>query len=135
MEPDNKINKKQPQRLVIVERERFRQAIILTLADREMTRIIECVMQQSKSVPQIIRESCISHSTAYRKIKWMLEEGLLLTEKIGITPDGKKFSLVKSTLTSININYDKGNIFVNVEYNLDGLEKATERFFSLDSNE
>jgi predicted transcriptional regulator len=115
-----------------IERDRFRQVILVALADREMARILDCAMLHPKSVNEVIRETSIPHSTAYRKIKWMLDEGLLVTEKIDITPDGKKFSLFKSTLRSIDIKYEYGKMNVQVEYNVNALEKTAERLFSLD---
>lgn len=116
-----------------VERDRFRQAILAAVADKEMLKIIDCATFRSKSVNAIIGEAGISHSTAYRKIKWMLEEGLLFIEKIDVTPDGKKFSLFRSTLKSISINYGQGKMTVSVEYNVNMLERTAERLFSLGS--
>ncbi len=115
----------------MVERYRFRQAILTAVADKEMLKILNSATFHSKSVNEVISETGIPHSTAYRKIKWMLEEGLLFTDKIDITPDGKRFTLFQSTLKSINISYEHGEITVQVEYNIDVLERTTERLFSL----
>ena len=117
---------------VHVRRDRFRQAILAAVADKEMLKIIELSTYAPKSVNAIIRETEISHSTAYRKIRWMLEEGILYTEKIEITPDGKKFSLFRSTLRSISFSYVDGKTSVEVDYNIDVLEKTAERLFSLE---
>ena len=68
------------------------------------------------------------------RIKWMLEEGLLFTEKINITEDGKKFSLFRSTLRSIVTRYDQGKVSVQVEYNINVVERTAERLFSLSSD-
>ncbi len=119
---------------IVVERDRFRQAILVAVADKEMVKILECAMFHSKSVNDVIRETGVSHSTAYRKIRWMLEQGLLFTEKIDITPDGKKFSLFRSTVKSINIRYEHGIMTVQVEYNINTLERTAERLFSLGSD-
>jgi predicted transcriptional regulator len=116
---------------MIVERDRFKQAIMAAMADKEMVKILDCATFHSRSVNDVIRETGISHSTAYRKIKWMLEENLLFTEKIEVTPDGKKFSLFRSTLKSINARYEHGELAVEIEYNIDMLEKTAERLFSL----
>jgi len=116
---------------IVVVRDRLKQAILVAVADKEMMKIIEGATVHPKSVISIIKETGISHSTAYRKIKWMLEEGLLFTEKIEITPDGKKFSLFKSTLKSIEIKYYEGRMTVQVEYNVNVLERTAERLFSL----
>ena len=46
-------------------------------------------MHQSKSGNQIIKETNTSHTTAFRKIKWLVEEKLLTVDKIEITEQGK----------------------------------------------
>jgi predicted transcriptional regulator len=119
---------------IIVMRDRFKHAILTTLADKEMVKILECATFRPTSVNEVIKETGISHSTAYRKIKWMLEEGLLFTEKISITHDGKKFSLFRSTLRLITTTYDQGKMSVQVEYNINVVERTAERLFSLTSD-
>ncbi len=115
----------------VIGRTRFRQALLSTLADKEAARILACATPSCKSINEIIKEIGIPHSTAYRKIKWMIDEGLLFTEKMDITSDGKKFSLVRSTIKTINTTYNQGNITVSVEYNINTLERTAERLFSL----
>src|ERR671927_1843295 len=100
--------------VVFVKDHTFRHAILSVIADNEMMMMLDCATFRSKSVNDIIRETAIPHSTAYRKIKWMLEQGLLFTEKIDITLDGKKFSLFRSTLNSIVTKYDQGKMTVQV---------------------
>jgi predicted transcriptional regulator len=118
----------------IVMRDRFKHAILTALADMEMVKILDCATFRAISVNEVIRDSDIPHSTAYRKIKWMLEEGLLQTEKISLTEDGKKFSLFRSTIRSIVTQYEQGKVIVHIEYNINVAEKTTERFFSLSSD-
>jgi len=62
---------------MIVKGERLKRAILLALADTELQRIMDAAVYQSKSVNQIIQESNVSHSTAYRKIRWLVEEKLI----------------------------------------------------------
>ena len=119
---------------IIVMRDRFKHAILTALADSEMVKILESATFRPTSVNEVIRDTGISHSTTYRKIKWMLEEGLLFAEKINITDDGKKFSLFRSTLRSIVTKYDQGKMSVQVEYNINVVERTAERLFSLGSD-
>jgi predicted transcriptional regulator len=119
---------------VIVMRDRFKHAILTALADKEMVKILDCATFRAISVNEVIRDTGIPHSTLYRKIKWMLEEGLLFTERINLTDDGKKFSLFRSTLKSIMTKYDLGKVTVQVEYNINIVEKTAERLFSLSSD-
>ena len=88
-------------------------------------------MCQSKSVNQIIQESNLSHSTAYRKIRWRVEERLLIVDKIEITEDGKKSSLFRTILKSFIVKYEHNNVVIEAEQNFDTLRKITENFFTL----
>src|SRR5262249_49809157 len=113
---------------MIVKGERLKRAILLALADTELQKIMDAAVYQSKSVNQIIQESNVSHSTAYRKIRWLVEEKLLIVDKIEITEDGKKSNLFRTTLKSFNIKYEDNNL---AEQNFDTMRKITENFFTL----
>ena len=97
-----------------------------------MKQILDSAMKQSKSANEILKETHISHSSGWRKIKWLLNEGLMILDKIIITPDGKKFSLYHSTLKAINAKYEVDNVSVEAEPNFDIAKKWIEKFFSLD---
>ena len=102
---------------MIVKGERLKREILLSLADTELQKIMDAAVYQSKSVNQIIQESNVSHSTAYRKIRWLVEEKLLIVDNIEITQDGKKSSLFRTTLKSFNIKYEHNNLLVEAEQN------------------
>ncbi len=106
--------------------------VLIALADNEMMKILDSAMNQSKSVNEILKETNISHTTGFRKIKWLLDEGLITLDKIIITPDGKKFSLYHSTLKSISVKYEDTNVIVEAEPNFDIAKKWIKKFFSLD---
>jgi predicted transcriptional regulator len=111
---------------------RVKRAVLTALADNEIMKILATVMNQSKSVNQILKETNISHTTAFRKTKWLLKEGLIIVDKIIITPDGKKFSLYLSTLKAIAARYEANNVSVEAEPNSDIPRKRIEKFFSID---
>ena len=110
----------------------MKRAILAALADTELQKILDASMYQSKSVNDIILETNVSHTTAYRKIKWLVEEKLLIVDKIEITEDGKKSSLFRTILKSFNVSYDYNNVVIEAEQNVDTLRKITEKFFSLE---
>jgi transcription initiation factor IIE alpha subunit len=112
---------------MIIKSQRIKRALLTALADEEMLKIMDCVIDHSKSVNDIIAEnSRISRTTAFRMIKWFLKEGLIILDKIIITPDGKKFSLYHSTLKAINARYEANNIIVEAEPNFDIAKKWIE---------
>jgi hypothetical protein len=117
---------------MIIEQEKLKQSILAAVADSEIIKILVCATDQPASVHDVIRQTDIPHTTTYRKIRWMLDAGLLIVERIQITPEGKKFSLFRSTLKSISVQYENGKTTVDVQYNLNVEVKIAQRFFSLD---
>jgi predicted transcriptional regulator len=116
---------------MIIKGERLKCAILAALADTDLQKILDAVMYQSKSANEIVKETNISHTTAYRKIKWLVEEKLLIVDKIEITEEGKKSSFFRTILKSFNVKYEYNNVVIEAEQNVDTLRKITERFFSL----
>src|SRR5215467_11027485 len=112
---------------MIIKGERLKRAILLALADTELQKIMDATLYQSKTVSQIIQESDVSHSTAYRKIRWLVEEKLLIVDKIGITENGKKSTLFRTKLKSFNIKYEHNNLLMEPEQNFDTTRKITLR--------
>jgi predicted transcriptional regulator len=125
-------NKTQTVFAVAVQSQSAKKAILAALADEEMTKILDSVMYNSKSIVDITRENNIPHTTCYRKTKWLLNEGLVIVDKIIITPEGKKFSLYHSVLKSINVKYESNNVIVEAEQNFDIIKKMMSRFYSLE---
>ena len=61
----------------------------------------------------------------------MIENQLLVVERIQITDDGKKSSLFKSMLSSIKVNYENNIVTVEATRNVNPMKSTAERFFSL----
>ena len=121
-----------PSQLIPIVKRHESRAVLIALGDNEMMKILDSAMNQSKSVNEILKDTNITHSTGFRKIKWLLKEGLIILDKIIITPDGKKFSLYHSTLKSINVKYEDTNVVVEAEPNFAITKKSVMKFFSLD---
>src|ERR1043166_8732652 len=118
---------------MIIKSQRIKNALLTALADEEMVKIMNCVMNQSKSFNDITAENRdIPHTTAFRKTKWLLNNEFLIVDKIIITPAGKKFSLYHSTLKAINVKYENTNVIVEADQNFDIPKKWVANFFSLD---
>jgi DNA-binding transcriptional ArsR family regulator len=114
-----------------LEGERIKSAVLTVLADPEMVRIIDSTMNQTKSVYDIIMETKMPHTTAYRKIKWLVDNKLLVIDRISISEEGKRYSLFHSVFRSINVKYETNKIVIEAEQNIDPVDRLTERFFSI----
>src|SRR5262249_40904061 len=119
---------------MLIKSKRLKRALLVALADTDMQKILDAVMYQSKSGNQIVQETDIPHTTAYRKIKWLVEEGLLVVDKIQVTEEGKKSSFFSTVLKSFSVKYEYNSIVIEAEQNIDTLKRITQRFFSLDQS-
>lgn len=117
---------------MIIRSQKTKTSILLALADPEMKSILDYTAHESKSINQIIKECNIAHTSAYRKVKWLLENNFLVTDSFVITQDGKKSSLVQSVFKSITVKYTPAEMIVEIEQNIDILERTTRRMLSLD---
>jgi predicted transcriptional regulator len=115
---------------MLIHDEKFKKSILTALADDDMIKILNHAKDNLTSVTEIMEKFKIPHSTAYRKIKWMIENQLLVVEKIKITDDGKKSSLFKSMLRSIKISYENNMVTVESTRNINPMKSTAERFFS-----
>jgi len=121
---------------MIIKSEKLKKAILTALADKEMLDILNESMDNLVSGTDIVKKFDIPHSTAYRKIKWMIDNELLIVIKMEFTDEGKKYSLFRSTIRSVNVSYDKKKVTIESSKNIDPIETAAENFFSLrDSDE
>ena len=116
---------------MIINNNELKMSILSALADKEMLKILDLSMYTSKSVNDILRDSDISYTTVYRKIKWLLDKELLVVDKINISPEGKKYTIFRSVLKSIIIRYKQNEIIVEAEKNVDLVGKMGGHFFSI----
>ena len=119
---------------MLVQNSKFKGSVLTALADEDMVKILNSTQKQIKSVNDIIREHNIAHTTAYRKIKWMVENDLLVVEQIKLTEDGKKSSLFRCAFSSAKVNYENGQVSIEMVKNANKMKQTAERFFSLDGD-
>ncbi|MDG6901970.1 MAG: hypothetical protein JRM80_08415 [Nitrososphaerota archaeon] len=99
------------------------QAIVQGLADEYSRKIILSAIPRAKSVEDMSRENDIPLSTCYRRVHELLDSQILLVEKIIVTPDGKKYELLRSAYRAVNVTFDGGVMKVEAMINEDVAEK------------
>lgn len=108
-----------------------KKAVIRALLDDHSRLILTATMFAAKSVIDITHEQKIPITSAYRRVKELKEFGLLKVERIVLTPEGKKFELLRSTIRTASIQFDKGTLNVDVTAGIEADEKLVKRFFAL----
>ena len=117
---------------MIIKNEKRKKAILNSLADEEMLKILNFTQKESRSAVELIKKHDISHSTAYRKIKWLLDSDILVVDKMELKDDGKKSSLLKNTLKAVDIKYNDNKVTVIVEENVRKIDLTARQFLSME---
>jgi DNA-binding Lrp family transcriptional regulator len=99
------------------------QALVQGLADEYSRKILLSAIPAAKSVEDMSRENDIPLSTCYRRVHELLDAQILIVEKIIVTPDGKKYELLRSAYRSVTVNFDGGIMKVEAIINEDVAEK------------
>ena len=99
------------------------QALVTGLADEYSRKVIRSGMPMGKSVEDMSRENDIPLSTCYRRVHELLDAQILVVEKIVVTPEGKKFELLRSAYRAVNVTFDGGVMKVDAIINEDVAEK------------
>jgi len=99
------------------------QALVQGLADEYSRKIILSAIPASKSVEDMSRENDIPLSTCYRRVHELLDAQILVVEKIIVTPDGKKYELLRSSYKAVSVSFDGGVMKVDALINEDVAEK------------
>ncbi len=99
------------------------QALVQGLADEYSRKILLSAIPAAKSVEDMSRENDIPLSTCYRRVHELLDAQILLVEKIIVTPDGKRYELLRSAYRAVNVSFDGGVMSVEATINEDVADK------------
>ena len=99
------------------------QSIVQSLSDEYSRKILLSAISSAKSVEDLSKENDIPLSTCYRRVHELLDGQILVVEKIIVTPDGKKYELLRSAYRAVNVSFDGGMMKVDALINEDVAEK------------
>jgi DNA-binding Lrp family transcriptional regulator len=107
------------------------EGMIQALSDGYSRRILLSAIPKAKSVEDLSKENDIPLSTCYRRVNEMTQQGIMIVEKITITPDGKKYEMVRSAFKSVKISFDQGELAIDAIPNEDIADKLNRMWISM----
>lgn len=105
--------------------------IIQALSDEYSRKIILSATLRPKSVEDLSKENDIPMSTCYRRVHELVAAGIMIIDKIIITPEGKKFEIFRSAFRSIQISFEAGELVVEAVPNEDIAERLARMWLSM----
>ncbi len=107
------------------------QSLVQGLADEYSRKILLSAIPAAKSVEDMSRENDIPLSTCYRRVHELLDAQILVVEKIIVTPDGKKYELLRSAYRAVSVSFESGVMKVDATVNEDVAEKLRRLWMSM----
>jgi predicted transcriptional regulator len=87
------------------------------LLDEPGYKIITSITDIPKTVSQICHDNNLPQSSTYKKIKKLLNAGLITIERIIIDPKGKRVIFYRSKVKSLEVNLQMGSVFMKLTTN------------------
>ena len=112
-----KSTKTESTKWIIIKDPILTESILEIVGDPDKKRIFESVMDESKTVYNIISECKIPQTSGYRKINSLIKNGLLSINGYIETHDGKKVNKYKSIFQNMRINIIKNEITISIQLN------------------
>jgi DNA-binding transcriptional ArsR family regulator len=103
----------------------IKKTVLRAMADESSLAILTCTKEKARSPMELIHLSKLPPSSVYRRISEFVDCGLLTVERIVVTKDGKKYSLYKSAVKEIRVDYKTGDLELDITFNLDVVDKMT----------
>lgn len=85
--------------------------------------ILNTILDKPKTISDILEITKLSKTSGYRKIKSLIDSGLLIVQGHSITSDGKKVNKYKSVFDNVTINIEKNRVIVKTLVAKNAIEK------------
>ncbi len=90
---------------------------IRALSDAVSRKILSSSVTSGKTVTEMSAENAIPLSSCHRKTRELLDHGLLVVERIVLTPGGTKYAVYRSSFKRLELSSDFEEASVFVELN------------------
>tara|TARA_B100000315_G_scaffold250719_1_gene284048 strand:+ start:1290 stop:1649 length:360 start_codon:yes stop_codon:yes gene_type:complete len=110
---------------MLVTDEESRGKVLTALADEYSRKILSATIQKAMPVSDLSASYRIPISSTYRRVRDLLELGLLAVEKSVISDEGKRFELYRSTAKRVDIRFNLGDVEIEIIPNDDMVAQFT----------
>jgi len=99
--------------------------ILEAYGDEDEVKILKSVVEKPMIVYDILKKSKLPQTSGYRKVKVLIETGLLIAKGSAIADDGRKITKYQSLFDNVRINIVKDTITVDVQLNEQNLNQSS----------
>lgn len=108
-------NTTQPEkRWVTLEDPNLIEIILKSVGDENKKNIINAVIDEPRTISEILDISMIPKTSGYRKINALISDGVLIPQGRDTTHDGKRVTTYKAIFDNISILIEKNKVIVKI---------------------
>jgi len=112
---DLRQSKKSFDNWIVLDDQRLAKIFLESFADDDKRNILEASMDEPLTIYDILSTCKIPQTSGYRKINYLIENGLLMVDGFTTTLDGKKIQKYQTIFNNIKMDIDRKNIVVKVQ--------------------
>jgi hypothetical protein len=110
--------------------EALAESVVAALSDDLSRRIVSSTVEAGKTVQEMSTERRVPLSSCYRRVHELVDQGLLVIERIVITGDGKRYAVYRSSFRTIKISSNLELLSATAELNPEVAEKFSRKWLT-----
>lgn len=112
------------QEWMTVEDQFLSRVILEAFGDEDKKRILIALLEEPRVISEVLSICNVPQTSGYRKINWLIDNGLLTTHGFITTNDGKRVNKYTPVFENIKINIVKDKVTVRVQLNKESMSKS-----------
>ena len=104
--------------------DQFLTRVILEAFGDDRKEILTVLLEQPRIISDVLSICKIPQTSGYRKINWLIDNGLLTIHGFITTPDGKRVNKYIPVFENIKINIVKNKVTVKVQLNKESMNNS-----------
>jgi len=108
-----------------VEDQYLTRVILEAFGDDDKKKILTTLLEQPRIVSEVLNICNLPQTSGYRKINWLIDNGLLATHSFITTTDGKRVNKYVPVFENVKINIVKNKVTITVQLNKESMNSST----------
>jgi hypothetical protein len=108
-----------------------KEAVVEAMSDLFSFAVVRCTIKSAKTIEEIATETGIPLSSCYRKVSRLVDERILLLQRIVVTSAGKRRACYRAAISEATIVMDREGLRVSLVPNGDIADKLQSAWLSI----
>ena len=118
-------SKKSPDDWIVLQDPDLTKIFLESFADDDKKTILEAAMDESLVISDILDICKIPQTSGYRKINYLIDNGLLISDGYAVSRDGKKIQKYQTVFNNVKMDIERKTIVMKVQLKKSSINEST----------